>query len=72
MTTSKLYVYTVIKIEIQELKMDPDRKMFTTRLDREIIKQLKILAAHQETSINHLLEEGVQDLLKKYEKKQHK
>ncbi len=52
--------------------MDPDRKMFTTRLDREVIKQLKILAAHQETSINHLLEEAVQDLLRKYERKQHK
>jgi len=50
--------------------MDSGRKMFTTRLSREAIKQLKILAAHQETSINHLLEEAIQDLLKKYERKQ--
>jgi predicted HicB family RNase H-like nuclease len=49
--------------------MVPDKKMFTTRLDRESIKQLKILAANQEKSVNHLLEEAIQDLLKKYEKK---
>ncbi len=49
--------------------MDSGMKMFTTRLNRETIKQLKILAAHQETSINHLLEVAIQDLLKKYERK---
>ncbi len=49
--------------------MDAAKKMFTTRLDREAIKQLKILAAHQEKSINRLLEEAIADLLRKYEKK---
>ena len=49
--------------------MDSEKKMFTTRLDREAIKQLKILGAHQEKSINRLLEEAITDLLRKYEKK---
>ena len=38
-------------------------------LDRELIKGLKILAAKQEKNQNDLLEEAMQDLLKKYEKK---
>jgi predicted HicB family RNase H-like nuclease len=46
--------------------MDTGRKMFTTRLSREAIKQLKILAAHQETSINHLLKK-YSGSVKKYE-----
>ena len=42
------------------------KKMFTTRLDRETIRGLKILAAYQEKSVNQLLEEAIRDLLKKY------
>ena len=49
--------------------MEVDKKMFTTRLDRETIKSLKILAANQEKSVNVLLEEAIQDLLKKYKEK---
>jgi predicted HicB family RNase H-like nuclease len=48
--------------------MDAEKKMFTTRLDRETIKGLKVLAAYQEKSVNHLLEEAIRDLLKKYER----
>jgi predicted HicB family RNase H-like nuclease len=46
--------------------MDSEKKMFTTRLERETIKRLKILAAHQEKSVNFLLEEAIQDLVLKY------
>jgi len=49
--------------------MDGDKKMFTTRLDRESIKELKILAVYQEKTVNHLLEEAIRDLLRKYERK---
>lgn len=38
-------------------------------LDRGLIKSLKILAAQQDKKQNDLLEEAMQDLLKKYEKK---
>ena len=38
-------------------------------LDRELIKSLKILAAKQEKKQNDLLEEAMQDLIKKHEKK---
>jgi len=34
-----------------------------------LIKRLKILAAEQDMRANDLLEEAIQDLLKKYEKK---
>jgi predicted HicB family RNase H-like nuclease len=52
-----------------EKTMDTDKKMFTTRLGRETIKGLKILAAYQEKSVNRLLEEAIRDLLKKYDRK---
>jgi hypothetical protein len=45
------------------------RKPYNNMLDRELIKSLKILAAKQDKHQNDLLEEAMQDLLKKYEKK---
>ena len=35
----------------------------------DLIKKIKILAAEKDTRVNDLLEEAIQDLLKKYEKK---
>jgi len=49
-----------------EIIMVAGKKMFTTRLDRETIRGLKVLAAYQEKSVNQLLEEAIGDLLKKY------
>jgi len=43
--------------------------MYNTTLDAELIRQIKILAAQQEKRQNDLLEEAIQDLLKKYERK---
>jgi len=45
------------------------RVPYNNMLDRELIKSLKILAAKQEKKQNDLLEEAMQDLIKKYEKK---
>jgi hypothetical protein len=45
------------------------RKPYNNMLDRELIKNLKILATKQDKHQNDLLEEAMQDLLKKYEKK---
>ena len=41
--------------------------MYNTTLDAELIRQLKILAAQLEKRQNDLLEEAIEDLLKKYE-----
>ena len=41
--------------------------MYNTTLDAELIRQVKILAAQQEKRQNDLLEEAIEDLLKKYE-----
>ena len=43
------------------------RKMYNTTLDSDLIRKIKILAAQQEKRQNDLLEEAIQDLLKKYE-----
>jgi hypothetical protein len=46
-----------------------NRVPYNNMLDRELIKNLKILAAEQEKKQNDLLEEAMQDLLNKYEKR---
>lgn len=43
--------------------------LYNTRLEKELIKEFKILAIKQEKRQNYLLEEAIRDLLKKYEKK---
>ena len=42
------------------------RKTFTTTLDSELIKKLKILAAERESKLNDLLEQAIRDLLDKH------
>ncbi len=46
-----------------------DKKMFATRINPEILKELKHLSVDAEKSISDLLEEAIQLLLKKYKKK---
>ena len=42
------------------------RKIYNTTLDSELTKRIRILAAHLGKRQNDLLEEAIQDLLKKY------
>ena len=43
-----------------------DKKIFSTRIDTAIIKDLKYLAVDTDRSLGSLLEEAIQDLKKKY------
>ena len=45
------------------------KKVFSTRVDEDRIKELKHLAVDTNKSLGDLLEEAIQDLLKKYQKK---
>jgi len=45
------------------------REPYTTTLDSELLEKLKILAIFEKCPTNRLLEEAIQDLLKKYDKK---
>ncbi|HOO52355.1 MAG TPA: ribbon-helix-helix domain-containing protein [Smithella sp.] len=47
--------------------MEKNRKNYNTTLDADIIKKLKILSAETDKRQNDLLEEAIQDLLKKYQ-----
>jgi hypothetical protein len=49
--------------------MAEQRKSYNTTLRIDLMKKLRILAAHVDKRQNDLLEEAIQDLLKKYEKK---
>lgn len=46
-----------------------ERKMYNTTLDKDLIRKLKVLAAQTDKRQNDLLEEAIQDLLKKYGQK---
>jgi len=48
--------------------MKTNRKNYNTTLNADLIKKLKILSAETDKRANDLLEESIQDLLKKYEK----
>jgi len=45
------------------------RKTITSSIENDLIKKIKHLAVDAERPLNELLEEAIQDLLKKYEKK---
>ncbi len=45
------------------------KKTFSTRIDDEILKALKHLAVDTDKSLGALLEEAIEDLIRKHEKK---
>ena len=49
--------------------MGKKRTYYNTSVDSDLLKRLKILAIEVSKRQNDLLEEAIQDLLKKYEKK---
>ncbi len=49
-----------------------DKKIFSTRIDSDKIKDLKYLAVDTDRSLGSLLEEAIQDLKKKYKTKKNK
>ena len=48
------------------------RKSYNTTLRADLMKKLRILAAEEEKRQNDLLEEAIEDLLKKYREKDKK
>ncbi len=49
-----------------------DKKQVTFRIEPKIVKHLKFLAVEQDRSLTDLFLEAIQDLLKKYGKKNRK
>ena len=45
------------------------RKSLSTRIEKDLQKEIKKLAIDLEKPLNDLLEEAIKDLLKKYERK---
>ena len=46
------------------------RKMYNTTLDTDLIREIKILAAQLDRRQNDLLEEAIDDVLKKYKRQE--
>ena len=49
-----------------------EKKIFSTRVDSERIKELKHLAVDTDKSLGRLLEEAIKDICEKYQKKSQK
>jgi len=49
--------------------MSDDRKGYNTTLKVDLIRSLRVLAAQLDKRQNDLIEEAIEDLLKKYKKK---
>lgn len=64
----KLFAYTLIFCYLYFMK----RKQFTTTIQEDALKDIKKLAIDLDRSVNDLLEEAIEYLLKKYEKKDKK
>jgi len=45
------------------------KKIFSTRIDVDCLKQLKHLAVDTDKSLGNLLEEAIKDIVKKYKEK---
>lgn len=41
------------------------RKKFTTTLDEELIKEIKVYAIEHDTSVSQLIEEAIKQIIKK-------
>ena len=44
----------------------PQRKAYTTKLDSDLMAEIKALAQQKSMNQNDLIEEAIQDMLKKY------
>ena len=42
-----------------------EKKMFATRIEKELLKELKILSVLTERPVNSLMEEAIRDLVRK-------
>lgn len=49
-----------------------EKKMFTTQVNNDLLKEFKKLAIDLERPMNDILEEAMKDFLKKHETKQKK
>ena len=49
-----------------------EKKIFSTRVDSDRIKELKHLSVDTDKSLGSLLEEAIKDICKKYEKQSKK
>jgi len=65
LTGSALWAHQIHQVDTEM----NNRKMYNTTLDSDLIREIKILAAQLEKRQNDLLEEAIQDLLNKYQRK---
>ena len=63
------YTFTITKIKKSDICLSMKRKAFTTTIKEDSLKEVKKLAIDLDRSVNDLLEEAIEWLLKKYEKK---
>ena len=58
--------FILVRVEI--MAKTAGKTYINTTLDTNLLRSLKVLAAQKDKRLNQLLEEAINDLLKKYEK----
>jgi hypothetical protein len=69
-TISRYHSYSKFFIEIKKKSAYPTgmaRKNLSTKIENDLQKEIKKLAIDLERPLNNLLEEAIQDILKKYQ-----
>ena len=67
--SSKFYTFSLANSDNRDTYNSMKRKQFTTTIKEDYLKNIKKLAIDLDRTVNDLLEEGIEYLLKKYEKK---
>jgi hypothetical protein len=50
------------------MNKEPKKTYINTTVNADLLRSMKVLAAQEGVRLNQLLEEAIQDLLKKYER----
>jgi len=50
-------------------KLEQSKQQIGARVDQDLVTEIRVLAARQRRRFNQLIEEALQDLLKKYREK---
>jgi len=57
---------------MEKAKPKPERRQIGAKLDMELIKKFKVLAAERETTLGELLEEAMKDFLQNVKEREEK
>jgi hypothetical protein len=62
-----MFFYCFITKMDYDLIMEKQKETYSVRLNPSLVKEVKLLCVHQDKYFSDIIEEGLRDILKKYE-----